>query len=129
MRLTNRYTNDYTTVNGLVRGALGSSLPLCITEWNIPSYSQGAAYVTPRVHTIFDQMVSAGFAVCCQFEAGTGEGNPSGSGTLDLVLASSPYPPGLDYQPMSDKIQQYLGIHPTPSPPGPNVGGRFFAHL
>lgn len=117
-----RYIDDYNLVDGLVKGVLGHSLPYCITEWNLPSYSLGASYVTPRVHTILDEMVQAGFAICCQFEAGTGEGNPSGSGTLDLILAISPYPPGLDYQPMVDKIQQYLGQ-------GARFGGRFFAHL
>ncbi len=113
-----RFADDYAAVDSIVKGILGASLPLCLTEWNVPGLSWGlnATYVTPWVHAALDSMVNAGYAMANQFEAGTGE--DGGLGTLDLVTAIAPFPPGLDYQPMVDKINQYLHAQPAVGYPG-----------
>ena len=105
------YSTDYTTIDGQVNGVLGHSLPVCLTEWNIssannqPAFTTQPSFVTSWVHGAIDAMVSSGYALCCQFEAGTGEGH----GSLDLIQTGYPgFPPGADYQPIVDKYLQYM---------------------
>lgn len=105
------FSSDVTTVDTVVRGILGHSLPYCVSEWSVSggsnqqSYCLDPSFVTPWVYSAIDNMVSAGLALACQFEAGTGEGN----GQLDLIHATIPgFPPGPIFQPLADKIVQYL---------------------
>jgi hypothetical protein len=117
------FASDFTIVDNAVRGVLGHSLPIAITEWNVSggtppqSYALDPTFATPWVHHAMDTFVSSGYAMACQFEAGTGEG----AGGLDLIQATvAGFPPGPDYQPIFDKYLQYLG--------GAGHLGRFMAH-
>lgn len=97
-------------VDAAVLGVLGYKLPNCLTEWNIDasnppaSYCTDASFVTPWFHTALDSMVQGGYVMCNQFDAGSG----AAGGADDLVNVSN-YQPQVEYQPMADKITQYLG--------------------
>jgi hypothetical protein len=97
-------------VDAAVIGVLGYKLPQALTEWNIDAsnppakYCSDPTFVTPWYHTALDSMVKGGLAVANQFDAGSG----AGGGVLDLVNVTN-YQPQAGYQPMVDKIQQYLG--------------------
>ncbi len=105
------FASDYSIMDSAVRGVLGYSLPVIISEWNVgggsppPAYCDDPTFVTPWVHTAIDTFATSGFAAAMQFEAGTGEG----AGGLDLIQSTvAGFPPGPDYQPIWDRNIHYL---------------------
>jgi hypothetical protein len=105
------FKNDAATMNALVTGVLGHTLPLCLTEWNIDannppqSYTQDSAYVDAWYQQAIDAMVQGGYAICNQFSFASYSAN----GKLDLVNTQSPYNIRAGYTTLKTKITQYLG--------------------
>jgi len=113
--------NDGASLRQTVINTLGYSLPIACTEWNIdptsspPSYTTQSSFVTPWFHTALDSMVSNNLDMACQFDAG------SGDSYRDMISTSS-YQPQADYQPMVDKIKQYLGTNSILTGPDTPIG-------
>ena len=106
----NNFSSCFSQVDALVKSILGYSLPQCLTEWNIDaasppaSYTQDPAFCGTWTTTALNNMVQAGFAMACQWDAGGG----AAGGLDDLISTQSPYPPQVQYQPMVNVISSYL---------------------
>lgn len=120
-----------TKLDAVVKGIVGHSLPLCLTEWNIDagnppaSYAKDPNFVPKWTREAIDGMVSAGVALACQWDAGAG----AGGGVDDLVSVSNYQPnPNGQLGAMAERIQHYLGGGtpiPTPTPtPVPSIGAQ-----
>jgi hypothetical protein len=114
------FSSAFAHADAGIIGVLGHTLPHCLTEWNVDadapvhSFAKDPNFVPQWTKNALDNMVQAGFAMACQWDAG---GN-AGGGDDDLISTQN-FQPNLNgqYQAMSERIQHYLGgITPTPAP-------------
>jgi hypothetical protein len=113
------FSSAFSHADHAIISVLGHSLPHCLTEWNIDADAKHAfdtdpSFVAQWTKTALDDMVKAGFAMACQWDAG---GN-AGGGVFDLVSVQNFQPnPNGQYQVMAERIAHYLGgSTPTPTP-------------
>ena len=96
----------------MVKTILGTTLPICCTEWNIdptsnpPVYTTQPSFVSAFFTSALDTMVANNLDLACQFCAG------SGDAFRDLVNTST-FQPQAGYQPMATEIAKYLANGPA----------------
>lgn len=106
-------------VDAAVVGILGTSLPQCLTEWNLDAanppqnFAKDGTYVPGWTKTAIDSMVAAGLAMACQWDAAGG----AGSGFDDLVDTQSLQPnPNGQLGAIAERASHYLTGTPSPVP-------------